>query len=155
MPKRCFSSSQLYAMRNEINIEMLIEKTLGIPSRVTKGCFRFLCPLCNGFDTAVNPKTNLARCFRCEKNFNTIDLVMLIRKTNFVQSVSEKLTLFKASSFYSQFIKKILTAKIVTIYRRYPPTTHTVVVGLNPKHRRQNQTAVRVASARFLTVPCP
>jgi hypothetical protein len=88
MPKRCFSSSQLYAMRNEINIEMLIEKTLGIPSRVTKGCFRFLCPLCNGFDTAVNPKTNLARCFRCEKNFNTIDLVMLIRKTNFVQSVS-------------------------------------------------------------------
>ena len=87
MTKRCFSSSQLYAMRNEINIEMLIEKTLGIPSRVTKGCFRFLCPLCNGFDTAVNPKTNLARCFRCEKNFNTIDLVMLIRKTNFVQSV--------------------------------------------------------------------
>jgi hypothetical protein len=87
MTKRCFSSSQLYAMRNEINIEMLIEKTLGIPSQVTKGCFRFLCPLCNGFDTAVNPKTNLARCFRCEKNFNTIDLVMLIRKTNFVQSV--------------------------------------------------------------------
>jgi hypothetical protein len=87
MTKRCFSSSQLYAMRNEINIEMLIEKTLDIPSAVTKGCFRFLCPLCNGFDTAVNPKTNLARCFRCEKNFNTIDLVMLIRKTNFVQSV--------------------------------------------------------------------
>ncbi len=87
MINRCFSSSQLYAMRNEINVEVLIEKTLGIPSRVTKGCFRFLCPLCNGFDTAVNPKTNLARCFRCEKNFNTIDLVMLIRQTNFVQSV--------------------------------------------------------------------
>jgi hypothetical protein len=87
MTKRCFSSSQLYAVRNEINIEMLIEKTLAIPSAVTKGCFRFLCPLCNGFDTAVNPKTNLARCFRCEKNFNTIDLVMLVRRTNFVQSV--------------------------------------------------------------------
>ena len=74
-------------MRNEINIERLIEKTLGIPSAVTKGCFRFLCPLCNGFDTAVNPKTNLAKCFRCEKNLNTIDLVMLVRQTNFVQSV--------------------------------------------------------------------
>jgi hypothetical protein len=79
MTNRCFSSSQLYALRNEINVQMLIEKTLHIPCRVTKGCFRFRCPLCNGFDSAVNPKTNLARCFRCEKNFNTIDLVMLVR----------------------------------------------------------------------------
>ena len=87
MSTRCFSSSQLYALRNEINVEMLIEKTLQIPCRVTDGCFRFLCPLCNGFDTAVNPKTNLARCFRCEKNYNTIDLVMLTRQADFLYSV--------------------------------------------------------------------
>lgn len=87
MSIRCFSSSQLYALRNEINVEMLIEKTLHIPCRVTDGCFRFLCPLCNGFDTAVNPKTNLARCFRCEKNYNTIDLVMLTRQADFLYSV--------------------------------------------------------------------
>ena len=87
MTNRCFSSSQLYALRNEISVQMLIEKTLHIPCRVTRGCFRFLCPLCNGFDTAVNPKTNLARCFHCEKNFNTIDLVMLIRQADFVHSV--------------------------------------------------------------------
>jgi hypothetical protein len=87
MTNRCFSSSQLYALRNEINVQMLIEKTLRIPSRVTQGCFRFRCPLCNGFDTAVNPNTNLARCFRCEKNFNTIDLVMIFRQVDFVQSV--------------------------------------------------------------------
>ena len=74
-------------MRNQINIQILIEKNLNIPSRVIKGCFRFLCPLCNGFDTAVNPKTNLARCFSCEKNFNTIDLVMVVRQINFVDSV--------------------------------------------------------------------
>ena len=66
---------------------MLIEKTLCIPCRVTQGCFRFMCPLCQGSNTAVNPKTNLARCFACEKNFNTIDLVMLIRQTDFVHSV--------------------------------------------------------------------
>ena len=54
---------------------------------MSEGCFRFLCPLCNGYDTAVNPKTNLARCFRCEKNFNTIDLVMLVRQADFVHSV--------------------------------------------------------------------
>lgn len=87
MTQRFFSSSQLYALRNQISVQVLIEKTLNIPCRVTKGCFRFLCPLCSGFDTAVNPKTNLARCFRCEKNYNTIDLVMLTRQTDFVQSV--------------------------------------------------------------------
>lgn len=87
MTKQCFSSQQLYTLRNDIAVELLIEKTLQIPCRVTEGCFRFLCPLCNAFDTAVNPKTNLARCFRCEKNFNTIDLVMLIRQADFVQSV--------------------------------------------------------------------
>lgn len=87
MTKRCFSSQQLYTLRNDIAVEMLIEKTLRIPCRMTEGCFRFLCPLCNTFDTAVNSKTNLARCFRCEKNFNTIDLVMTTRQADFVQSV--------------------------------------------------------------------
>jgi len=87
MTKRCFSSQQLYALRNDISVQVLIEETLRVPWRVTEGCFRFLCPLCNAFDTAINPKTNLARCFRCEKNFNTIDLVMIIRQADFVQSV--------------------------------------------------------------------
>ena len=87
MANRCFTNQQLSTLRNEINVQMLIEKTLCLPCRVTEGCFRFLCPLCNAFDTAVNPKTNLARCFRCEKNFNTIDLVMLVRQVDFVQSV--------------------------------------------------------------------
>lgn len=58
MTNRCFSSSQLYALRNEINVQMLIEKTLRIACRVTKGCFRFMCPLCNGFDTAVNTSSS-------------------------------------------------------------------------------------------------
>ena len=87
MTKWRFSSRQLYVLRNDIDVRMLIEKTLRIPCRMTDGCFRFHCPLCNALDTAVNPKTNLARCFRCEKNFNTIDLVMLIRQADFIQSV--------------------------------------------------------------------
>jgi hypothetical protein len=85
---RFISSQQLYTLRNDIAVQMLIEKTLRIPCRVTEGCFRFLCPLCNTFDTAVNPKTNLVRCFRCAKNFNIIDLVMLIRESDFVQSIN-------------------------------------------------------------------
>jgi hypothetical protein len=87
MTTRCFSSQQLYTLRNDINVQVLIEETLRIPWQVTEGCFRFLCPLCNAFDTAINPNTNLARCFHCQKNFNTIDLVMLIRQADFVQSV--------------------------------------------------------------------
>ena len=87
MTRRCFASRQLYALRNDIDVRQLIERTLRIPCRVDEGRFRFLCPVCRMFDTAVNPKTNLARCFRCSRNFNTIDLVMIIRRTDFVQSV--------------------------------------------------------------------
>lgn len=54
---------------------------------MSEGYFRFLCPVCKEFQTAVNPKTNLARCFRCEKNFNSIDLVMRVKGVGFVESV--------------------------------------------------------------------
>ena len=94
---------------------MLIEKTFCIPCRVIKGCFRFMCPLCGGFDTAVNPKTNLARCFACEKNFNTIDLVMLIRQTDFVHSV--------------KFLKSILQQDVVSP----KPKTHPMISGSTPQ----------------------
>lgn len=82
-----FSSQELYNLRNLIPIHILIEKILMIPSKISEGFFRFLCPLCSEFNTATNPETNLARCFRCEKNFNTIDMVMVTRKANFVESV--------------------------------------------------------------------
>jgi hypothetical protein len=87
MTKRRFTHHQLYTLRNDIPLDALIEKALCIPSRIGEGYFSFLCPLCKQFNTAVNPKTNLARCFRCEQNFNTIDLVMIIRKLDFVESV--------------------------------------------------------------------
>ncbi len=87
MTKRRFTNHELYALRNDIPIDALIEKALYIPSRVAQGHFRFLCPSCKEFNTAVNPDTNLARCFRCEENFNTIDLVMTIRKLDFPGSV--------------------------------------------------------------------
>ena len=82
-----FSSQELYELRNSIPMDGLIEKELGIPSKISEGFFRFLCPLCNEFQTAVNPKTNMGRCFRCEKNFNTIDVVMIWQNTGFVESV--------------------------------------------------------------------
>ena len=85
--KNRFSSRELFELRNNIPVDMLIKDHLQIPSKIRDGYFRFLCPLCNEFQTAVNPATNLARCFRCEKNFNTIDLVMKIKRYGFRDSV--------------------------------------------------------------------
>lgn len=81
-----FSSSELFELRNAIPVEILIQQ-LPIPSKISEGVFRFLCPICNEFQTAVNPNTNLARCFRCERNFNAIDLVIEIQGCGFTESV--------------------------------------------------------------------
>jgi hypothetical protein len=86
MAKVQYSRNELFILRNHIPVDSLIEK-LGIESKVSDGCFRFCCPACRGFDTGVNPATNLARCFACEKNYNTIDLVMLVKRSDFIHSV--------------------------------------------------------------------
>jgi len=84
---RRFSDEELYNVRNRIPMRHVIETLLAIPTETVHGVFRFRCPLCAGRHTAINPETNLSRCFDCEKNFNTIDLCMLVRRTDFVQSV--------------------------------------------------------------------
>ena len=82
-----FSSQQLFDLRNNIPVDSLIRDHLKIPFKNRDGFLRFLCPLCNEFNTAVNPNTNLGRCFGCKKNFNPIDLVMEVKGYGFRQSV--------------------------------------------------------------------
>ena len=82
-----FSDAELHRLRNEVPIAEVIHELLEIPSKEIEGIFRFLCPQCGEFQTAVNPETNLSRCFRCKKNFNTIEIVMNDRKVPFVESV--------------------------------------------------------------------
>lgn len=82
-----FTQNELFELRNHIPINVLIKDRLNMPSKLREGQFRFLCPLCGEFQTATNPKTNLARCFRCEKNFNTIDMVMTCENTSFIDTV--------------------------------------------------------------------
>jgi hypothetical protein len=86
MPRR-FSAAQLRSLRNDVNITRLITRVLQLPWKESEGYFRFLCPLCSDFHSATNPKTNLARCFRCERNFNPIDLVMIVHGSTFVDAV--------------------------------------------------------------------
>ncbi len=83
---RRYTAAELRRFRNEVDIAQLIEQ-LGVASKHQEGYFRFLCPTCCEFNTATNPRTNLARCFRCERNFNTIDLVMVVEGVGFVDAV--------------------------------------------------------------------
>lgn len=84
---RRLSKHELFRLRNSIDIKMLISDTLQIPSKTCEGYLRFLCPICFYHDTATKRETNLARCFRCERNFNTIEIVMAAKHLNFIESV--------------------------------------------------------------------
>ena len=82
-----YSKEFLRMLRNEIPIAIVIADLLKMESKISEGYFRFLCPICSGYDTATNQKTNLARCFRCGKNFNPIDMVMQVKRVSFVDAV--------------------------------------------------------------------
>lgn len=84
---RRFNTQYLWQLRNEVSIAVVIQDQLGIPCKHREGFLRFICPECNQGNTAVNPRTNLARCFTCTKNFNTIDLVMCVRNYSFLEAV--------------------------------------------------------------------
>jgi hypothetical protein len=81
-----YTDGFLKRLRNDIDIDLVI-KRLRLETRSSQKIFRFRCPLCHGFHTATNPKTNLARCFDCRINFNPIDLVMAATARSFVQTV--------------------------------------------------------------------
>lgn len=85
--ERRFSADQLQAVRNVISIRFVIENILEIPSKEVEGVFRFVCPCCQESQTAVNPATNLSRCFLCKKNFNAIEIYMADRHAGFVEAV--------------------------------------------------------------------
>ncbi len=84
---RRYPPQLLRSLRNDIDIAELIAGVLDWPSKISEGQFRFLCPICSEFNSATHPKTNLARCFRCEKNFNPIDMVMTVNECTFVEAV--------------------------------------------------------------------
>lgn len=83
---RYFPRQLLYRIRNEIPLEQVIAD-LRWPHKRREARFCFLCPHCSEMLTAVNPRTNLGRCFGCERNFNTIDFVMLASERDFVQAI--------------------------------------------------------------------
>ena len=84
---RRFSPQELTFLRNRVPITHVIKTLLDLPTRSTNGKLSFACPLCGGFDTAINAAHNLAQCFECRQNFNPIELVMHQRQIGFVDAV--------------------------------------------------------------------
>ncbi len=66
---RYFDGDFLRRVRNDISWELLLEQ-LRWPHKQRQGQLAFLCPCCGEYVSAVNPRTNLGRCFHCETNFN-------------------------------------------------------------------------------------
>jgi len=83
---RRITDQELRHLRNHIDVAGLLEQ-LDVPWKIREGYFPFLCPRCSDFHTATDPRTNLARCFRCRENFNTIDLVMIVRDLSFLDAI--------------------------------------------------------------------
>ena len=82
-----YSADYLRMLRNDIPIDKVIVDLLKLELRNYRKMLRFRCPLCQGFHTATNHKTNLARCFDCQKNFNPIDLIMTVGNCGFLDAV--------------------------------------------------------------------
>lgn len=108
--KRRFSRQELFAIRNDIPINTVIEKI--IPSRFSEGYFRFVCPICNEYRTSTDPKTNLARCYRCELNYNTIEIVKYSKGLNFVEAV------YYLKRHYQSFLQKGENRQILDKHER-------------------------------------
>ena len=81
-----FSGAELYELRNKISIARLLD-FLKVATKLDGNILIFSCPCCSEFRTGINPQANLGRCFRCNRNFNPIELVMESRKCSFVASV--------------------------------------------------------------------
>ena len=83
---RYFPDELLRRLRNDIAWVSLLEH-LDWPHKLREGQLAFMCPRCQEIRSAVNPVTNLGRCFRCEINFNPIDFTMAVQQSDFVAAV--------------------------------------------------------------------
>jgi len=84
---RYFDDDFLRRLRNDIAWELLLEE-LRWPHKQRLGQLAFLCPRCGEYLSAVNPRTNLGRCFHCERNFNPIDFTIAVEQCDFVAAVA-------------------------------------------------------------------
>lgn len=85
-PQRSLSPGELRYLRSELPIGAVIDD-LRVASLRAGPRLRFECPACRTFATNVHTRINLARCFRCARNYNPIDLTMAVRGITFLDAV--------------------------------------------------------------------
>ncbi len=78
----------LRRLRNEIDFGQLF-RYMSWPHKHRDGKLIFVCPDCGESQTDVNRRTNLARCFRCEKNWNPIDFTIDVHRIEFLEAVGQ------------------------------------------------------------------
>jgi hypothetical protein len=83
---RYFDDHFLRRLRNDISWPLLFEQ-LRWPHKRRDRQLAFLCPRCQEYVSAVNPRTNLGRCFHCQTNFNPIDFTIAVQECDFVTAV--------------------------------------------------------------------
>lgn len=82
-----FSVELLRSLRNDVTVQSVIA-ALSLPTAGRGVRLTLRCSGCSRFPTAAHAETNLVRCFRCGKSFNTIDLVVRERSCSFRQAVN-------------------------------------------------------------------
>ena len=97
MSHQRYDDDFLRRLRNDIPIAWLIQQ-LDWPCKTRQGRFVFLCPRCNETESSVNPRTNLARCFHCETNFNPIDFTMCAWQCDFRDAVEYLVPLLRKAN---------------------------------------------------------
>lgn len=83
---RRFSADHLRGLRRAVSLAFLLER-LGVEVLWRGGRRVFRCPLCRAPRAALHPRLNLARCFRCGRSFNAIDLAIAHRRCSFPDAV--------------------------------------------------------------------
>ena len=89
---RYFSDTLLRRLRNDIPLASVM-KPLEWPHKQRDKQVAFLCPRCQEYRSAINPRINLGRCFHCETNFNPIDFTMAVRECEFVDAAKYLISL--------------------------------------------------------------
>jgi len=84
-----YSKRILRSIRNDLPLHFLFKQLdeMAPFSKFVEGFLRFECPHCHELRATVNPKSNLAHCFCCQRNINNIDLMIEIGY-DFKQAVS-------------------------------------------------------------------
>ena len=80
------TKDELRSLRNAVPVRAVLE-SLGVAQHQRGQRREFRCPECDGFHVAIHRRENLARCFRCAKSYNPIDLVMSSGGAGFLDAV--------------------------------------------------------------------